>query len=1075
MTPAPVTVTAQSSSKAFGTADPTFAAKVTGMVNGESDELISYEVSRPGAGTDEAVGTYKGAIVATGEAAQGNYSVTYVPADFTILTNTTDLGLTAESNGGVYTGSAYGLKNVAATGPAADGATIEYKVGSGEWTTTAPTATDVADSMTGISVRASKTGYQTVQIDNLTLTVTQRQVILTSGSASKVYDEHPLTNGNVTVTGDGFVTGEGATYNVYGSQTLIGDSPNYFNYTLKSNTKADNYDITKVEGTLEVTGGTATKPLDPGFVVTKTHESKTYGLGDTITFIVKVTNIYDEAKDITLTEIAGFYFTAATGNDKQTLTLQGVEPGQTKEVEVTHVVTEDDILNGGAKHEIKNTVTATLENKSYQADDTAVLAAPNAHMTVSKKTTSTPKNGDSYALGETITYEITVTNDGNLTLTDVVVSDVLTGDEWTIDELKPGETSEAYTASYVVTEDDILAGTVKNVATAEGEGPDGNDPEEASGTTEDDTDEKNADLSVVKSIKSVNGSAVAGDSLVTLKLNDKVIYQITVTNTGNVTMHDITVEDELTGQTGDNAIAIEGELAPGESATVTTAEYIVTEDDIKAGQVSNAATANGSDPEEKPNPGPDSGETVDPTEEKDSSLFVKKTTKTVNGEDFTGADLLLGDEVVYEVSITNNGNITIDDVVLEDEMTDNTWNVGTMKPGDSKTFETDPYTVTEADILAGVVKNHATATGNTTDPEPEDPDNPIKVTPGDTEDPTEEVDSTIVVKKTATSAPANGEAYAVGETITYEITATNTGNLTMTDVVVTDELTGDEWTIDELKPGETSETFTTSYVVTDEDVLAGTVLNVATVTGGNTPDPEIKPEPEPGTDEKPTVDPKGSVNISKKATSTPDNGRLYVEGERISYEITATNTGTLTVNNLVVTDDLTGDKWTVKALAPGESKTFKATYTVKASDVRKGEVVNVATGSGSTVDPETPPTVVPGDTTDPTGTKPTPGPGIAPDDPIYPVVNTLQQLVEPLHEEPATVIDDDGTPQAGFDHIACWVHYYIILGMILTAIYGAAVIARRSNNSRRLQKLDDAALGKDETAQTQGTETVKEA
>ena len=54
-------------------------------------------------------------------------------------------------------------------------------------------------------------------------------------------------------------------------------------------------------------------------------------------------------------------------------------------------------------------------------------------------------------------------------------------------------------------------------------------------------------------------------------------------------------------------------------------------------------------------------------------------------------------------------------------------------------------------------------------------------------------------------------------------------------------------------------------------------------------------------------------------------------------------------------------------------------------------------------------------------------------------------------------------------------HYYIILGMILTAIYGAAVIARRSNNSRRLQKLDDAALGKDETAQTQGTETVKEA
>ena len=50
--------------------------------------------------------------------------------------------------------------------------------------------------------------------------------------------------------------------------------------------------------------------------------------------------------------------------------------------------------------------------------------------------------------------------------------------------------------------------------------------------------------------------------------------------------------------------------------------------------------------------------------------------------------------------------------------------------------------------------------------------------------------------KTATSKPANGEAYALGETITYEITVTNEGKtLTLSNILVTDKLTGDEWVI----------------------------------------------------------------------------------------------------------------------------------------------------------------------------------------------------------------------------------------------------------------------------------------
>ena len=83
--------------------------------------------------------------------------------------------------------------------------------------------------------------------------ITRRNVTLTSATDSKVYDKDPLTNHNVTIGGDGFVKEEGATYNVTGSQTSVGESDNEFTYTLKSNTKAENYNITTHNGKLIVT------------------------------------------------------------------------------------------------------------------------------------------------------------------------------------------------------------------------------------------------------------------------------------------------------------------------------------------------------------------------------------------------------------------------------------------------------------------------------------------------------------------------------------------------------------------------------------------------------------------------------------------------------------------------------------------------------------------------------------------------------------------------------------------------------------------------------------------------------
>ena len=96
--------------------------------------------------------------------------------------------------------------------------------------------------------------------DNYTITktegklkVTPRSVTLTSGSAERVYNGEALTKNEVKVTSGSFAEGEGATYNVTGTQTDVGTSNNTFTYTLNEGTKANNYSIEVVFGKLEVT------------------------------------------------------------------------------------------------------------------------------------------------------------------------------------------------------------------------------------------------------------------------------------------------------------------------------------------------------------------------------------------------------------------------------------------------------------------------------------------------------------------------------------------------------------------------------------------------------------------------------------------------------------------------------------------------------------------------------------------------------------------------------------------------------------------------------------------------------
>src|SRR5690606_2379404 len=131
------------------------------------------------------------------------------------------------------------------------------------------------------------------------------------------------------------------------------------------------------------------------------------------------------------------------------------------------------------------------------------------------------------------------------------------------------------TATYTLTQADVDAGGVDNTATATGVPPSGEPPVEESTTT--------VPLDPAPAIELVKSGALATDA--TGSAGDAMEYAFTVTNTGNVTLTDVAVSDELEGLSeivyGEWPGA-EGTLAPGQSVTAT-ATYDLTQADIDAG------------------------------------------------------------------------------------------------------------------------------------------------------------------------------------------------------------------------------------------------------------------------------------------------------------------------------------------------------------------------------------------------------------------------------------------------------------------------------------------------------------
>ena len=311
-------------------------------------------------------------------------------------------------------------------------------------------------------------------------------------------------------------------------------------------------------------------------------------VGELINYTVTVTNDGELAlSNVVVTDsFEGGSDVTITGPDSGDDNSNGVlDVGETWTYTYTHAVTQDDIDSNGGDDDgtLDNTATVNADSSNGSVsddDDAAVDVCQNPHITVAKDATVDGDCADTD--GELINYTISVTNDGNVTLDTVVVTDTLadSGSVQAVDEdsdgfndgdtdadgkLDVGETW-LYTAYHTVTQDEIDAGgnydssdpadgildSLRNVATATAE---------VVGTDTEVTDDDDALVDVCQNpgvdiekyvMTDVNGAFVDADDPngPEASTSSTVDFKVVLTNTGNVTLTDITLSDSVVHTVG---------------------------------------------------------------------------------------------------------------------------------------------------------------------------------------------------------------------------------------------------------------------------------------------------------------------------------------------------------------------------------------------------------------------------------------------------------------------------------------------------------------------------------------------
>ena len=310
------------------------------------DGFVSGEVTgitATGSVTYVSDGTVENTITYTTGAAfrEANYDITEIPGKLSITQSSNAIVITTAAKSREYNGKKLLDNQTTHTGTlaAGDRLVVEFPADAG--------LTDVGtkrneyksyrvERSDGADVTANYTFGEPVIG---TLTVTPVAIELTANSAAKAYDGTPLTDSGYTISSGSFVGEEGlAGVTVEGSQTAVGSSANTITgHTLKSNTKAQNYNITYADGTLTVSKNEKVITVkansrtweydgqphsDGGYTVVYDGETYTVAAGEsqelptggltlTATVAGTVKNVADSAKDnnkitvVAITDAAG--------------------------------------------------------------------------------------------------------------------------------------------------------------------------------------------------------------------------------------------------------------------------------------------------------------------------------------------------------------------------------------------------------------------------------------------------------------------------------------------------------------------------------------------------------------------------------------------------------------------------------------------------------------------------------------------------------------------------------------------------------------------------------------------------
>lgn len=199
--------------------------------------------------------------------------------------------------------------------------------------------------------------YIVVSAEDGKLVIGKAKVTLKSADLSKKYDGTALENGGTALaTETGFVEGEGATYAFTGSQTVVGSSPNAFDYTLNEGTKADNYTITKSEGTLKVTDRDETEKYE--ITVTANSATETYdGTEKTVSGVTGTTPTNDKGATFTVEGLSA--------------TVSGTDAG-----EYTNEVSGTPVVKDAAGNDVTSQFKVKTVNGKLVIDKRAVTIKP---------------------------------------------------------------------------------------------------------------------------------------------------------------------------------------------------------------------------------------------------------------------------------------------------------------------------------------------------------------------------------------------------------------------------------------------------------------------------------------------------------------------------------------------------------------------------------------------------------------------------------------------------------------------------------------------------------------------------